>query len=166
MGLRAARPSADDRGTLGLPNEEKVLAFAHTIHRQPVAATRTALYLPERCIPWHTIAKAEWAEPFLDVVVTAGPRGELIRLEFEDSGRLAPVIRERVTDSVIISEHRTLPNGGGATLPRAGCPVMRSCGRSASILGSIPRPQTTRPRPPRSSLNCVLPSGSEAPPGW
>jgi len=115
MGLRAARPSADDRGTLGLPNEEKVLAFAHTIHRQPVAATRTALYLPERCIPWHTIAKAEWAEPFLDVVVTAGPRGELIRLEFEDSGRLAPVIRERVTDSVIISEHRTLPNGGGAT---------------------------------------------------
>lgn len=115
MGLRAARPSADDRGTLGLPTDEKVLAFAHTIHRQPVAATRTALYLPGRCIPWHQIVKAEWAEPFLDVVVTAGPRGELIRLEFEDSGRLAPVIRERVTDSVIISEHRMLSNGAGAT---------------------------------------------------
>ena len=115
MGLRAARPSADDRGTLGLPTDEKVLAFAHTIHHQPVAATRTALYLPGRCIPWHTIAKAEWAEPFLDVVVTAGPRGELIRMEFEDPGRLAPVIRERVTDSVIISEHRALPSGAGAT---------------------------------------------------
>ncbi|MFM8514865.1 MAG: hypothetical protein ACKOBJ_01205 [Actinomycetota bacterium] len=115
MALRSNRPSVEDRDALGIPDGHKPLAFAHTIHRKPVAATRTALYLPGRVIPWHTVAKAEWAEPFLEIVVTAGPRGELIRLEFEDPGSLPPVIRERVTDSVIISEHRELPNGGGAT---------------------------------------------------
>lgn len=115
MGLRAKRVSAADRSDLGVPDGDKPLAFAHTIHGQPVAATRTALYLPGRVIPWHTIAKAEWAEPLLEIVVAAGPRGELIRLEFEDPGSLPPVIRERVTDSVIISEHRILPNGRGAT---------------------------------------------------
>lgn len=112
---RGAKPTPEERATLALTHSERTLAFAHTIHRQPVAATRTALHTPGRVIPWHTIAKAEWAEPFLEIVVSTGPRGELLRLEFEDPGRLPPVIRERVTDSVIISEHRTLPNGHGAT---------------------------------------------------
>lgn len=115
MAMRGSRPSADDRDALGIPDDDKPLAFARTIHGQPVAATRTALHLSGRVIPWHTVAKAEWAEPFLDIVVTTGPRGELIRLEFEDPGSLPPVIRERVTDSVIVSEHRTLRNGYGAT---------------------------------------------------
>lgn len=115
MRLRSLRASAEDRQALGLPEDEKVLAFALTIHHQPVAATRTALFLPGRNIPWHRVAKAEWAEPFLEIVVTAGARGELIRLEFEDPGSLPPVIRERVTDSVIVTEHRDLPNGYGAT---------------------------------------------------
>lgn len=115
MALRPLRVSAEDRRTLGIPDGEKPLAFAFTVHRQPVAATRTALYLPDRCIPWHLVAKAEWSDPFLEIVATAGPRGELIRLEFEDPGRLPPVIRERVTDSVIITEHRDLPTGVGAT---------------------------------------------------
>ena len=114
MGLRKPRPSADDLEALGMQGE-KPLAFALTIHRQPVAATRTALYVGDRRIPWHLVAKAEWSEPFLEITVTAGARGELIRLEFEDPGRLPPVIRERVTDSVIVTEHRSLPNGQGAT---------------------------------------------------
>jgi hypothetical protein len=115
MRIRPPQPSRDERATLTLPDGERTLAFAHTIHAQPVAATRTALHLPGRTIPWHTIAKAEWAEPFMEIVVSSGARGELLRLEFEDPGRLPPVIRERVTDSVIISEHRTLPSGHGAT---------------------------------------------------
>jgi hypothetical protein len=115
MRLRSQQPSAAERATLALPDGERILAFAHTIHAQPVAATRTALHLPGRVIPWHAIAKAEWAEPFLEIVVTGGARGELLRLEFEEPGRLPPVIRERVTDSVIVTEHRTLPNGQGAT---------------------------------------------------
>lgn len=82
-----------------------------------VTATREHLHIsePEITVPWHTVITAEWTAPILRV--HAAPAGAPLRLNLEipEPKRLPEVVRERVTDSVIISERRTLAGGAGAT---------------------------------------------------
>lgn len=82
-----------------------------------VTATREHLHIsaPETTLPWHTVITAEWDAPILRI--HAAPEGSPCRfnLEIPNPKRLPEVVRERVTDSVIISERRTLPGGASAT---------------------------------------------------
>lgn len=103
-----------------LDKKERVLAWSPA--RTPegpleVAATSRGLRLssPDLVIPWHTIATAQWEEPKLTVI--ANPEGRSIKvvLEIEQAKRFVPVVRDRVTDTVIASERRMITEDQGAT---------------------------------------------------
>lgn len=106
--------------TFTLDKKERVLAWSPA--RTPegpleVAATSRGLRLnrPELVIPWHTIATAQWDEPKLTVI--ANPEGRSIKLvlEIQQAKTLVPVVRDRVTDTVIASERRLITEDRGAT---------------------------------------------------
>ncbi len=103
-----------------LDKKERVLAWSPA--RTPdgpleVAATSRGLRLskPGLVIPWHTIASAQWDEPNLTVV--ASPEGRAIKviLEIDSPKNFVPVVRDRVTDTVIASEYRLISSDLGAT---------------------------------------------------
>jgi hypothetical protein len=78
-------------------------------------ATSRALYVPagpER-LPWSSVSKASWDDPMLDIVVLddAGRPSRLARLRLDDAQDLPAAVRDRVTDSVLVSERVDL--GGG-----------------------------------------------------
>jgi len=106
---------------VGVLRGEKVLAWgANTVGAETsyVIATNQALYVLGDRVPWHRIGRASWEEPVLDVAVlaygTMPPR--TIRVDVSDSGDLPPAVHDRVTDSVLISEHVDLADSAGARM--------------------------------------------------
>lgn len=106
--------------SFALEKKERVLAWSAA--RTPeasldVAATSLGLRLssPATLIPWHTVASAQWDEPNLTVV--ASPEGRAIKviLEIDSPKNFVPVVRDRVTDTVIASEYRLIASDLGAT---------------------------------------------------
>ena len=105
---------AADRGTL--------LAWGRTAAGLPVMATDRCLLVPEgpsaRELPWHWIDRATWEPPTLAVHFrdpgSGSPRS--LRLALQDHGELPPIIRQRVTRSVVTSRRVDLPTGAGAVL--------------------------------------------------
>ena len=81
-----------------------------------VIATDKALYFatttePNR-IHWPKIAKATWEEPWLEVTTN---ENLLIKLHLDPCGDVPPVVRDRVTASVLFRETLTLASGGTIT---------------------------------------------------
>ena len=70
----------------------------------------------EHRIPWDLVESATWTEPVLALRFRERPgapvRGRQLRLE--QSGELPPAIRERVTQSVVLSRHVPLAGELGA----------------------------------------------------
>lgn len=99
----------------------RVLAWGTTTSDEPVIATVEALVIggeaPLR-LPWHLVDKAVWAPPAFDIRYrderTKAPRR--LRVELTDRGDLPPVVRERVTRSVVISRRVALEGDLGAVL--------------------------------------------------
>lgn len=67
-------------------------------------------------VPWDLVEAATWTEPVLTLRFREQPgapvRGRELRLE--ESGKLPPAIRERVTQSVVLSRHVPLVGDRGA----------------------------------------------------
>ncbi len=91
---------------------ERVLAWATSPEGSAVAATRDALYLPDReppRLPWEEIATAEWDsdERVLRVVEvgTYGAPQPEHRRALVDPDRLLSLVRERVTASIVVQRH-------------------------------------------------------------
>ncbi len=105
----------DIKDTLPLERGERVLAAAPDANQRWSAGTDRALYLPgddgsSIRIPWQQIEHAEWDQDAEILRVTeSAPFGEqlplrVVRLE-EPPTRLLSLIRERVTASVVVSQH-------------------------------------------------------------
>lgn len=82
-----------------------------------VSATREYLSVsePPVTLPWYSVVSATWEAPVLKVLATHEGKPLKLDLEIPNPKRLPEVVRERVTDSVIITERRTLPAEVGAT---------------------------------------------------
>jgi hypothetical protein len=108
-----------DAKVLSVPKNERILATAlgPKVYEPPVViATDAALYFatntePER-IAWTQIAKATWEEPWLEVTTN---ENVLIKLYLDPCGQVPPIIRDRVTASVLFRETLTLDTGGSIT---------------------------------------------------
>ena len=110
---------------LGIPAGERVISWgcgpgSDVTEATYVVATTRALYVQstgER-LPWHRISRAAWDDPVLDLVVLddAGQPAGLRRLRVDDAKDLPPAVRDRVTDSVIVSERMDLGDGRAALM--------------------------------------------------
>lgn len=105
-----------DAHTLGVTRGEHIMATGkgpETYQPPAVIATDHALYFatatePTR-LPWISIARASWEDPWL---VLHTVTGEKITLHLAPAGELPPVVRDRVTASVLIRERVALDSGG------------------------------------------------------
>lgn len=111
--------------SLGVRRGEKVIAWG--IRETPgvqgaqyVVATDRALYeqVSGRRIPWHLVSKAAWDEPRLDLVLIdeSGAPATPLGLTLAEANDLPPAVRDRVTDSVVVTERVDLGDGAGALM--------------------------------------------------
>lgn len=111
---RASVPTTE----LGIGKGEHQIAACTTVSGRPVAATDRAFYPGSgQRIAWSSIAKAEWDEPFLVIVLidAQGRPADRLRVELGPSPEaLAAAVHDRVTGSVLVTERAELPSGGAA----------------------------------------------------
>ena len=108
-----------DARLLQVPSSERIMATAlgPARYKPPVViATDKALYFatttePNR-IDWPKIAKVTWEEPWLELTTN---ENILIKLHLDPCGDVPPVVRDRVTASVLFRETLTLASGGTIT---------------------------------------------------
>jgi hypothetical protein len=81
-----------------------------------VAATDQALYEQRSGsrIPWADVIKGTWEEPDLVVDFHTSEGVRRIRIQVGSARDLPAAVRDRVTDSVVISEYRELGEAAGA----------------------------------------------------
>ncbi|MEO5874645.1 MAG: hypothetical protein ABIS86_21470 [Streptosporangiaceae bacterium] len=107
---RLPRPVRD---ALHLPRGERTLAHAATRGGSHVIATPLALYVPDgeggfSRLPWEQVLQVSWREEWLHVT---GDDGEH-HLRLTEPGTVPEVVHERVTATVVVSRHYSLPGGG------------------------------------------------------
>lgn len=110
---------------LGIPAGERVISWgcgpgADVTEVTYVVATTRALYVQSTSerLPWHRISKATWDDPVLDLVVLdeGGHPAGLRRLRVDDAKDLPAAVRDRVTDSVVVSERVDLGGSRAAVM--------------------------------------------------
>ena len=108
---------------------ERVLAWAYARRDATVVASTAAVYLPDPSdlgahvrLPYEQVASATWDEPVLDVV-TVGPRRRRFVLELDEPGLVPQIVRDRVTASIVMSEHIVLSGTAGARITARRSPV-------------------------------------------
>ena len=96
------------------------LAWGATAAGDPVIATVSCLVIggqSPHAIPWHLIDKATWNPPSFDLRYrSAAGAPRTLRVELDSVGKLPPVVRERVTKSVVISRRLPLEGESGAVV--------------------------------------------------
>ncbi len=99
----------------------RAAAWGETPNGGAVIATKDGLIIegdPPTVLPWHCIDQAVWEEPAFairhrDPVSGSSAR---LRLELARPGKLPPVVRDRVTRSVLVSRRVPLVGELGAVL--------------------------------------------------
>jgi hypothetical protein len=105
---------------VGIPRGERIIAWGVGSASDPdaslVVATSSALYEQRtgQRIEWQQVAKGTWEQP--EFVIDFEDSGALrrIRIRIDDARDLPAAVRDRVTDTVVISEHRNLVGEQGA----------------------------------------------------
>jgi hypothetical protein len=122
--LSSHRLPREVRARLSLDRHERVLVSSPDAHGHWIVATDRALHVPagdgdpafER-IPWEQVERGEWDhEADILRITRLAPFGEpsdVRVLRLEHSERLLRLVRERVTASVIISQHVPLVGSRG-----------------------------------------------------
>jgi hypothetical protein len=108
------------RAALPLARGERILAHAVALGGEPVVATDRALLRSDGTgtgepqwirMPWHDIEAATWDDDAQALQLTVGSRPVVLRL---DQPRLLPeTVRERVTASIVVSQHVRLAGRRG-----------------------------------------------------
>lgn len=112
--------SSKTRAGAGVPRNERVISWGVGDGGDPdgsyVIATDQALYeqRTHSRVPWQDVIKGTWEQPdfVIDFQGDSGPRR--LRIRLEDPRDLPAAVRDRVTDTVVISEYRELTEGAGA----------------------------------------------------
>lgn len=93
---------------LALQKGERVLAVSGD-----TVATDAALHFPNAGsfirLPWERVERAAWRDGTLAVREVGGARHVV---PLEDAGSVPETVRERVTATVVVSTHVSLPGGG------------------------------------------------------
>ncbi|KIH98612.1 hypothetical protein LP52_12375 [Streptomonospora alba] len=98
------------RSRISLQRGERVLAVTGGGADAALVATDRALHLPDgHAVPWEHIDRARWTEEGL--TFTEEGHGRRV-FGVEDPGRLAEVVYERVTATIVVSRHVPLEGGG------------------------------------------------------
>ena len=93
---------------------DRVLTHAPADGGGHVVVTDNALYLPGGPrLPWHRIDRGGWTEGGLRVRTITG---EVHEVPLAGPGRLPEAVHERVTASIVVTRHVTLPGRGGVRL--------------------------------------------------
>lgn len=96
---------------------ERVLASCESVDGVVLAGTRDALYLGPDRFPWEGVSAADWdkeTETFRVSMVGAWGKEKVSRsFDLTEPGRLLQLVRERVTASVVLQRHVSLPGGRG-----------------------------------------------------
>ena len=116
----ASRLSASARASAGVPTGERVIAWGIGEGQDPdgshVVATDQALYEQRTGIrlAWQDVIKGTWEQPdfIIDYQGIGGPRR--VRIHLDDPRELPAAVRDRVTDTVVISEYREITEDAGA----------------------------------------------------
>ena len=103
-----------------MSDHERIIAWGLGDREQPeaslVVATDVALYERRTTtrVGWQDVMKGTWEQPdlVLDFSADSGPRR--IRIRLDEPRDLPAAVRDRVTDTVVISEYRELFEGAGA----------------------------------------------------
>ena len=115
--LMASRLPKGARERAGVPDSERVLAWAPD-QRDPsqfVIATDQAIHAKGAAIPWGSIIRAQWDEPFLELTVEqSGGGAQRLRIPLSEPRQLPAAVRTQVTANVVVSERLTLPDGSQA----------------------------------------------------
>ncbi len=110
----AARLPKSERESAGVPSNERVIAWAPE-QRDPhhfVIATNSGIYAKGALIPWATIIRAQWNEPFLELTTEQpGGTSQRLRIPLDEPGNLPAAVHTQVTANVIVSERLLLANG-------------------------------------------------------
>jgi hypothetical protein len=117
-GLRPSGPPPDVRAVPAVG--ERVIAWGRDSEGSPIVVTRLALYLPTsygfaRRLPFEQVATATWDDPVL-AVHTVGPARGNMAVRLTRPGKVPEAVRERVTASIVVSEHVALGPGAGAQI--------------------------------------------------
>lgn len=105
---------------MGISERERVIAWGTGDRDQRdgsfVVATDQALYEQRTStrVGWQQVMKGTWEQPdlILDFHADSGPRR--IRIRLDEPRDLPAAVRDRVTDTVVISEYRELLEDAGA----------------------------------------------------
>ena len=128
----AAVPELPTGFTGSLELTERVVTMGELVGGGHLVLTRLGLWVPEgteaRRIGWHLVSKAVWDRSGLVVTeaVSTGTAGGAVllsdlaprRFELAQPGKVPEVVRERVTSSILSSEHCELPGGGAWVVQR------------------------------------------------
>ncbi|HEV8023985.1 MAG TPA: hypothetical protein VGP37_03755 [Candidatus Nanopelagicales bacterium] len=113
---------AQVRQVLGIGADERVLAWGvgeqENADTSYVVATNAGLYeqRSNTFIPWASVVKGTWEQPEF-VLTVEGPEGvQRVRMHVAQARDLPAVVRDRVTDTVVVSEHVDLGEDRGAQL--------------------------------------------------
>lgn len=102
------------REAAGVPAHDRVIAWAPE-QRDPhqfVIATNTGVYAKGSLIPWGSIIRAQWNEPFLELTTEGvGGTNQRLRIPLDEPGQLPAAVHTQVTANVIVSEKLLLANG-------------------------------------------------------
>lgn len=116
--LRIRLPREEAKA-LGVRPGEKTIGWARLTSGYAVATDR-ALYCAQTDgrLPWHAVSKAVWDPPLLSLTVVdhAGAVVGRPSLDLEEPRDLPAAVHDRVTASVIVSEHVDLADGAGALI--------------------------------------------------
>ncbi|MGH3984648.1 MAG: hypothetical protein ACRDST_18685 [Pseudonocardiaceae bacterium] len=122
----AAVPELPAGFTGTLQPTERVVTTGELAGGGHLVLTQLGLWVPEgaeaRRIGWHLVSKAVWDRSALVVTeaVSTGTAGEAVllsdlpprRFALAQPGKVPEVVRQRVTSSILSSEHCELPGGG------------------------------------------------------
>lgn len=148
--LTRSRPPAGFSGEL--QPGERVVEVADIAEGGHLVLTPLGVWIPDeggtRRIGWHLVSKAVWDGSALSITeaVSAGMAGEAVvlhdrpprRYTLPEPGRVPQEIRERVTKSILTSQHVDLPGGGGARFVQRKVP-----GQDGVVLQVRPDPGTS-----------------------
>ena len=112
--LAGSRLPKSARALAGVPEQERVIAWAPD-QRGPdqyVIATNAGIYAKGSAIPWLSIIRAQWNEPFLELT-TEQPNAtsQRLRIPLKEPRNLPAAVHAQITANVIVSERLTLANG-------------------------------------------------------
>ena len=114
--MRLSKVAKASAAELKIPRGERIRAIGigpKSYEPREVIATDRGIYFATETGParmtWDQIAKATWEQPWLTITSV---KGERTKLYLDPSGEIPPVVRDRVTASVLVRERVPLDIGG------------------------------------------------------